>query len=443
MLDIYEQYEKIYDKNSKKYFKEVLSSYNNENYRSAIVMLYSVVIYDILSKLKELDEIYNQPWARRILENVNTKRQSNPTSSDWEKELIISVGKQHDFLNDSVIEEIEHLKQIRNQCAHPALDLNDELFTPTRYTADELISRMLNELLTIPAMFTGKITDYITEQIAKMVGETRFEWGQKEDLSRIFQKYFQRMNEKVFTKVFKDIWKLTFFTENEDCNKYRFSNLVFLEIMLNERHTLLINEMKKEKTFFNNVSNKKEIIRYLFILVFRNDYIFSLLDEETKEYMKRAKNESSELQLYGTFLYENEDEYLENFKKNSDLHSDSKKLLKLLKIKFPNIDNKYRNTLISIFLNSSNFDNADRNFETLILPMKHEFTKEEVLYLLKESEIKPQIYGRYTTMNSQNRKKLFVLLSAQQIEKSEILSLTNLNALISKYNEELLNVNEE
>lgn len=275
MIDIYEQYEKIFDKNSKKYFKEVLSSYNNENYRSAIVMLYSVVIYDILSKLKELDEIYNQKWARGILEAVNTKRELNPTNSDWEKELIASIGKQNDFLSYSIIEEIEHLKQIRNQCAHPALDLNDELFTPTRYTADDLISRMLNEILTIPAMFTGKITDYMTEQIVKMVGEARFEWEQKEDLSRIFQKYFLRMNKKVFIKVFKDMWKLTFFTENDDCNKNRFSNLVFLEIMLNERHALLIEEMQKERNYFNNVSNKKEIIRYLFILIFRNDYIFS------------------------------------------------------------------------------------------------------------------------------------------------------------------------
>ena len=30
--------------NTREYFKEVISSYYNENYRSAIVMLYSIVI---------------------------------------------------------------------------------------------------------------------------------------------------------------------------------------------------------------------------------------------------------------------------------------------------------------------------------------------------------------------------------------------------------------
>ena len=39
MLDIFEKYDQIYNAKSKAYFEEVLSSYNNRNYRSTIVML--------------------------------------------------------------------------------------------------------------------------------------------------------------------------------------------------------------------------------------------------------------------------------------------------------------------------------------------------------------------------------------------------------------------
>ena len=38
----------IYFSKTREYFKEVLSSYANGNYRSAIVMLYSIAICDIL-----------------------------------------------------------------------------------------------------------------------------------------------------------------------------------------------------------------------------------------------------------------------------------------------------------------------------------------------------------------------------------------------------------
>ena len=41
----------IYFSKTREYFKEVLSSYANGNYRSAIVMLYSIAICDILYKL--------------------------------------------------------------------------------------------------------------------------------------------------------------------------------------------------------------------------------------------------------------------------------------------------------------------------------------------------------------------------------------------------------
>lgn len=47
--------EEIYFKKTREYFKEVVSSYSNENYRSAIVMLYSI---SILGKESELYDFF-------------------------------------------------------------------------------------------------------------------------------------------------------------------------------------------------------------------------------------------------------------------------------------------------------------------------------------------------------------------------------------------------
>ena len=61
----------IYDSKTKEYFKEVVSDYASENYRSANVVLYSVAICDLLFKLKELSEIYDDKASKAILKVVD------------------------------------------------------------------------------------------------------------------------------------------------------------------------------------------------------------------------------------------------------------------------------------------------------------------------------------------------------------------------------------
>ena len=56
--------EQINSERTKKYFREVSSSYFNGNYRASIVTLYSVVINDILIKLEVLDEIYCKGYSK-------------------------------------------------------------------------------------------------------------------------------------------------------------------------------------------------------------------------------------------------------------------------------------------------------------------------------------------------------------------------------------------
>lgn len=80
--NISELKEQIYFQRTKEYFEEVERSFYNENYRSAIVMLYSVVIADLLFKLEELKDYYLDPIAEGILEDINRMRESNPKNSE-------------------------------------------------------------------------------------------------------------------------------------------------------------------------------------------------------------------------------------------------------------------------------------------------------------------------------------------------------------------------
>jgi hypothetical protein len=62
--------ESIHYGKTKEYYREVLSSYNNGNYRSAVVMLWSVAVCDVVYKLQSLIDIYDDASAKKILGEI-------------------------------------------------------------------------------------------------------------------------------------------------------------------------------------------------------------------------------------------------------------------------------------------------------------------------------------------------------------------------------------
>lgn len=72
--------EKIHSGKTKDYFQEVLSSYHNGNYRSAVVMLWSVAVWDIVYKLEYLVDLYQDKQAKSILDCITKSQKDNPKS---------------------------------------------------------------------------------------------------------------------------------------------------------------------------------------------------------------------------------------------------------------------------------------------------------------------------------------------------------------------------
>jgi len=70
--------EQISDQRTKDYFQEVLGSFINGNYRSAVVMLWSVVVADFVYKLQALRDLYQDPTAIAILDAIEAKQQRIP-----------------------------------------------------------------------------------------------------------------------------------------------------------------------------------------------------------------------------------------------------------------------------------------------------------------------------------------------------------------------------
>lgn len=122
--------ENIYFPQIRGYFKEIVSSYDNGNYRSAMVMLYSTIVCDLLLKLKELSEVYSDSKAEKILSEINQKR-SEYKGSSWEWDLIKKIHTQTELLSDESFMLIGHIYDLRNFSAHPAINDDYELISPT------------------------------------------------------------------------------------------------------------------------------------------------------------------------------------------------------------------------------------------------------------------------------------------------------------------------
>ena len=97
----------IYFAKTKEYFQEIISSYDNGNYRSAMVMLYSTIVCDLLLKLKELSDVYNDKKAEKILKEVNEERKKKGNSA-WEWDLIESIRERTELLSDESYTMISH-----------------------------------------------------------------------------------------------------------------------------------------------------------------------------------------------------------------------------------------------------------------------------------------------------------------------------------------------
>ena len=126
--------EQIHYGKTKAYFQEVLSSYNNGNYRSSVVMLWSVAICDIVYKLQSLIDLYDDSAAKEILREVTAIQNEDYKSSAWEIKLLDDVHEKTFLLDSSEYENLRYLQKQRHLSAHPVLNSERELHSPNKET---------------------------------------------------------------------------------------------------------------------------------------------------------------------------------------------------------------------------------------------------------------------------------------------------------------------
>ena len=305
--------DKIYFKATKEHLHEVISSYANGNYRSAVVMLYSVVLADILLKLKELVDIYQDKKAQSILNTINPLLKNNDISEmmKWETELIKLVKDRTQILSLEGCQHFDYLKKVRNSAAHPSMDDNYELISPTKYETIALIENAINDVLSKPSILIDNIVGRLTDDLDYR--RDAFYEKNKEFAEYLNKYYFCHLNENQKWKLFKNLWKFCFCKENDEkCNENRVINTDALVILSNSLTENFLITHWDENEF--SIANNSKCIAALGIYLSNIQYLYDRLPVDIKTLIDHWFDKSLSAKFIAYWKYKTADEHFSDLR---------------------------------------------------------------------------------------------------------------------------------
>ena len=385
----------IYFPKTKEYFKEVLSSYTNGNYRSATVMLYSVVVCDLMLQLKELKDMYNDAVATSILEHIDSSRDNANANSraKWEKDLIEKVYKETKLLELEAYTHINHLYDDRNFSAHPAMNEDYNLISPSREETIANIKNMLNDVFIKPPIFIKGIVSFMTDDLQERKSTFLMDYGVLR--TYLNNRYYSRMPESMKIATYKALWKFCFRSpDNENCMRNRSINRGALEILTPHIQKQVSEMMDSEPQLFEVADHDECIINL--IRYFSNcPDLFSHMQSHIKKSIDRVLKKCPEYKAFSWFKYSSLQNHLDALKKDAKFD--------LTDTTIKHFESYYcsagqKEALLDFYIwnygKSPSFDSANQRY-AFLHPFLKDLSKKQIIELLKVTNENRQVYDRW------------------------------------------------
>lgn len=302
MLDEYsieQRATQIFDTRIKEYFSEVLSCYAASNYRSAVVMLWSVVVCDLLFKLQHLVELYGDQNARTILAEIGRLQEDNERSPEWEAKLVELVARQTQLLDIAERENLLHLQRQRHLAAHPVVNANFQLHRPNRDTARALIRNALDGLLTKAPILSRQIVSDLVEDLERasdnLIDEKRLK-------AYLESKYFSRFNPEVEKAVFKALWKIVFKLTDERCEANRAINYRALILLYGRNPAQFHVQIEANRDYFSAIATNGSPLACLIRFLSRSANVYGQLADHAKTAVQHAAEQETLARCLAWFI---------------------------------------------------------------------------------------------------------------------------------------------
>lgn len=249
--------ENIKNNTTKEYLKEVITSFNLGNYRSAIVSLYNVVLCDLVFKLKTLSEVYEDLKANEILEKLGINN-TDQKYAIWENTLVENIVSKTNLLDKQEEQLIKRLKEDRDHCAHLALK-DFTLYSPNKDQTRAHIRNMFELVFLREPLLHKDIIVSILKDIETYyttVGSLHPErFGHY-----LSTKYYTKLNEKVELNLFKTLWNFVFVKTGGEYDENRIACYYGLYYLVAIHPQKFLNYVKNDpSSYYGNIKmNDKE-----------------------------------------------------------------------------------------------------------------------------------------------------------------------------------------
>lgn len=388
--------EQIHYGKTKDYFQEVLSSYNNGNYRSSVVMLWSVAICDIVYKLQNLIDLYDDAAAKEILRVVTTIQNEDYKSSAWEIKLLDEVHDKTYLLDSSEYEDLRYLQKQRHLSAHPVLNSERELHSPNKETVRSLLRNTLEGLLIKPPFYTQRIMKELLEDLAESADVLNDE---KKVKKYIESRYLSRTTPSVEINIFRSLWKLVFKLDNEECEKNRRINSHALEVLSSRNIALIPNEVQGDNDYYSNIASTGMPLSYLVFYLSNNHQIYRLLSDDARLKIDHCINTDDVGKTLGWFVkadlsaHGNDvEEWIKGEEHPTFTTSQFDALLEISDTE--EWQKKFCRIVTAYYSVSYSFDQADTRFQVAIPKYIGLFDRDSLIHLAEKIEDNGQCYAR-------------------------------------------------
>lgn len=393
MFNLEEKNNEIPEPRTRVLMQEVLSSYQHSNYRSAIVILWTVVIADIVYKLQFLSNSYNNQKAHNTLEQLKNAS-SRDEQMQLETEILEKICYEFKFITEREKDHLLYLKKMRNYSAHPLFVEDNILYNPSQDETRALIRTAMESLLLKPALLHKDLVNYLVEDLASNKKRLR----EIETLrSYIQNKFFPNISELGAIKIFQALWRFVFMPKNDQEKENIDINVSTMGIFFERYQNIYLRDLS-----VNPYRYQVDSLQLKLFIQFLKSYgiIYKYL---TPSLQSLIKAEVSTLQdsFCCPFLSKNIEEHLNSLlprlkKETFDRPLDREEISVVYQQATENgIKSLFFRFAIDVYINSQSFDMADRNFEYFVRPFFREFSKELLEDFISNSISNSQTYGRF------------------------------------------------
>lgn len=196
---------------TKRYLLEAVDNIKEGYYRSAIVVLYTTMLYDILKQLEILRDFYENSNADAIITKVEKQKNNNPKSPSWEGVLIEEL-KNRGFITNIEFHDLEEIRRFRNYGAHPIVEMEkDKIEISLRDIQREEVELALTNALKIIFLNQLGLGSKYAEQVFQYAADYVEEHGYNEEFDNQFiDKYLKRLNKSAYKTIFKNFFREIF-----------------------------------------------------------------------------------------------------------------------------------------------------------------------------------------------------------------------------------------